>query len=68
MTQNIRFGGGYKSSFNESYKKAKESINLLSFGSSEESIMRLDSTSIVGELMSVMRNEGERSSVIGVMI
>jgi hypothetical protein len=31
------------------------SINLLSFGSAEESIMRLDSASIAGELLNVMR-------------
>ena len=31
------------------------SINLLSYGDSEESIMRLESTTIAGELMSVMR-------------
>jgi phosphatidylserine/phosphatidylglycerophosphate/cardiolipin synthase-like enzyme len=31
------------------------SINLLSFGSAEESIMRLDSVGIAGELMNVMR-------------
>jgi phosphatidylserine/phosphatidylglycerophosphate/cardiolipin synthase-like enzyme len=32
------------------------SINLLSFGSAEESIMRLDSAGIANELMSVVRD------------
>ena len=31
------------------------SINLLSFGSAEESIMRLESASIAGDLMTVVR-------------
>jgi superfamily II DNA or RNA helicase len=33
------------------------SINLLSYGDSEESIMRLESATIAGELMSVLRGE-----------
>lgn len=36
------------------------SINLLSFGSAEESIMRLESSNIASELLKSMEKQGKR--------